>query len=285
VERHELTTANTVMETANSTAQVAGNSLGGFLIQLLTAPVAIVVDSLSYFISAVAVWQIRRPEPPLAIREGSGMRDLLASIATGVRFVLRDRILAPLVLAIGIYDLFWSAELALYVFYLAKDLQLGPGVIGLTLAAAGPGAVVGSALAGKAQRTLGVGGAIISALTLFAVAAWLIPLAPKDRTVAVPMLMAAAFLMYAGLQICTINVITTRQTIAPRELIGRVTASFRFMAFGTAPFGSMLGGLFGVTLGVRDGLFVAVAGLFLAPVVVMASPVRRLRRLPAAESK
>jgi predicted MFS family arabinose efflux permease len=280
VERHELTTANTIMEASSSTAQVAGQSLGGFLVQLLTAPIAIVVDSVSYLISAVAVWRIRKPEPPLAAREGSGVRQVVSSIAAGVRYVVRDRILGPLALAIGIYNLFGSAELALYVFYLANGLRLNAGVIGLTLAAAGPGAVAGAALAGKAQRTLGVAVTIITALTLFAAAAWLIPLAPRDRVVAVPMLMAAQFLMGAGLQLCNINVITTRQTITPRELLGRVTASSRFLAFGTAPFGSMLGGLLGATLGARGGLFVAVAGLILPPVIVLASPVRRLRRLP-----
>jgi MFS family permease len=283
VERHELTTANSVMETSSSAAQIAGSSLGGFLVQLLTAPIAIVVDSLSYFISGAAVWRIRKPEPPLSVRPGSGLRDVISSTAVGMRFVLHNRVLAPLVLAIGIFCLAAAAEQALYVFYLAKVLHLGAGIIGLTLAATAPGAVAGAALAGKAQRRLGVGRTIIGALTLFAAAAWLIPLASADRVVAVAMLMVAAFLMGVGLQLCNTNVITTRQMIAPPELIGRVTASFRFMAFGTAPFGSMLGGLLGATLGARGGLFAAVAGLLLAPAVVLASPVRRLRRLPEPE--
>lgn len=283
VELNELTAANTVMETSSSTAQVAGNSLGGFLVQLLTAPIVIIVDSVSYLISAATVWRIRKPELPAPASQGSGVRDVVSSVAAGLRYVVHDRILGPLALAIGFYMLFWSAELALYVFYLANGLRLSAGVIGLTLAAAGPGLAAGAMLAGKAQRTLGVGTTIITALTLFAAAAWLIPLAPHDRTVAVPMLIAAQFLMGAGLQLCNINVITTRQTITPRELLGRVTASSRFLAFGAAPFGSMLGGLLGATLGARSGLFAAVAGLFVAPAVVLASPVRRLRRLPVPD--
>lgn len=283
VERHELTTANSVMGTSNSAAQIAGGSLGGFLVQLLTAPIAIVVDSLSYVVSGIAVLRIRKPEPPLSVRQGSGLRDVISSTTTGMRFVVHNPVLAPLVLAIGIFCLAGAAESALYVFYLAKVLHLGAGIIGLTLAAAGPGAVAGAALAGKVQRRLGIGTTIIGALTLFAAAAWLIPLAPADQAVAVPMLMAAAFLMGVGLQLCNTNVITTRQMIAPPELIGRVTASFRFMAFGTGPFGALLGGLLGTTLGARGGLYAAVAGLLLAPAVVLASPVRRLRRLPVPE--
>jgi MFS family permease len=280
VERQELTTANTIMETSNSTAQVAGNSIGGFLVELLTAPVAIVVDSVSYFISGAAVWRIRRPEPPPPARASYGVRDVASSVATGLRFIRRHPVLGPLALAIGVDNVFWSAELALYVFYLARDLHLGAGVIGLTLAAAGPGAVAGAAFAGRAQRLVGVAGAVISGLTLFAVSALLIPLAPDDRAVAVPMLAVAGFLMSAGGQLCSINVITTRQTIAPPELLGRINASFRFMALGTSPFGSVLGGVLGTTLGARDGLFAAVAGMFLAPLIVALSPARRLRHLP-----
>lgn len=280
VERDELATANSVMETSGSVAQIAGTSLGGFLVQLVTAPIAILADSLSYFVSGAAVWQIRKPEPPLPARPRSGPRDVASATAVGVRFVLHDRTLAPLALAIGIFCLAGAAEGALYVFYLAKVLHLGAGFIGLTFAATGPGAVVGAALAGKAQRALGIGTTIISALTLFAAAAWIIPLVPANRAVAVPLLMVAEFLMGVGLQLCNTNVITTRQMIAPPELIGRVTASFRFMAFGTGPFGAILGGLLGATLGARGGLFAAIAGLGLAPAVVLASPVRRLRRLP-----
>lgn len=280
VERADLTTANSIMETSTSAAQIAGTSLGGFLVQLLTAPIAILADSFSYFVSCVAVWRIRKPEPPPTAGQGTRPRDIASSIAVGVRFVVTNRILASLALAVGIFCLAGAAEGALYVFYLANGLHLGAGLIGLTFAASGPGLAVGAALAGKAQRTLGAGATIITGLSLFAAAAWLIPLAPADRLVAVPMLIAAQCLMGVGLQLCNTNVITIRQMIAPPELIGRVTASFRFMAFGTGPFGAILGGLLGTSLGAHGGLVAAIAGLALAPAVVLVSPVRRIRRLP-----
>ncbi len=280
VERAELTTANSVMETSTSAAQIAGTSLGGFLVQLLTAPIAILADSLSYLVSCAAVWRIRKPEPPPTAGQGAGLRDIASSMAAGVRFVVNDRILASLALAVGIFCLAGAAESALYVFYLANSLHLGPGLIGLTFAASGPGLVVGAALAGKAQRTLGIGATIISGLALFAAAAWAIPLAPPSRLASVPMLVAAQFLMGIGLQLCNTNVITIRQMIAPPELIGRVTAGFRFMAFGTGPFGAILGGVLGTTLGAHGGLVAAIAGLALAPAVVLVSPVRLIRRLP-----
>lgn len=284
VERDDLTAANTITETSNSVAQVAGNGSGGFLVQLLTAPVAILADSLSYFISAALVWRIGRPEPaPASERDALTIRAAGRSIAAGVRYVRRHRILSALALAIGINNVFWAAEMAQYVFFLDRNLGLGAGFIGLTFAAGGPGAVVGSALAGRAQRALGVSGAIIGGLATFAVAALAIPLVPENKAVAVPILIAADFLMMAGGQVCSINVITSRQTMVPADLLGRVNAGFRFMALGTAPFGSLLGSLLGGTLGARDGILAAVVGMFIAPLLLWLSPVRKLRALPARD--
>lgn len=277
VERPQLMAANTVMETSNSTARFAGPGLGGILVQLFTAPFAILADSASYFLSAFAVWRIRRPEPPPSIERGGGLREIASSVATGLRFVRRSKVLGPLALAVGVNNIFWAAELALYVFFLARGLHLGAAVIGLTLAAQGPGAIAGSALAGHVQRLAGVSGAIIGGLALFAFSALLIPASPRQGIVAVPMLVLAGFLMAGGGQVCSINIITTRQTISPPELLGRVNASFRFMAFGTSPLGSLLGGLLGTLLGARGGLFVAVAGMFLAPLILCLSPVRTVR--------
>jgi predicted MFS family arabinose efflux permease len=150
------------------------------------------------------------------------------------------------------------------------------------LAAGGPGALAGSALAGRVQRRIGVSGAVIGGLSVFALAALLIPLAPSgDPAVAVPLLMVAAFGMPAGGQVCAVNVLTTRQLLSPEPLLGRVNAAFRFAGLGVSPLGALLGGLAGSVIGLRAALLAAVGGMLLAPLIVAVSPVRRLHDLPA----
>jgi predicted MFS family arabinose efflux permease len=249
----------------------------------LTAPAAIVADAVSFFVSAFSLWRIRRPEPKPEPGQPLGVRGMFSAIGVGLKFVAKDRTLGPLALAIGVSNLVWAAELALYIIYLAKGLGLPAQLIGLALAAAGPGALAGSAMAGKIQRKIGVSGAIIGGLTLFAVAALLIPAAPAhQRALATAMLMVAGFGMSAGGQVCVVNVMTTRQMMTPDHLLGRVNASFRFIGLGVSPLGSLLGGALGAILGLRLGLLVAVIGMFLAPLIVLASPVRRVRTLPSS---
>jgi predicted MFS family arabinose efflux permease len=235
-------------------------------------------------VSAFWLWRIRRsdPAPDPAAAGRLTLRELIAGMRPGLAFVGRHPILRPLAVAIGLSNAAWAAELALYVLYLARGLGLSPALIGVTLAAGGPGALAGSALAGRVQRRIGVSGAVIGGLSVFALAALLIPLAPaRDPAVAVPLLMVAAFGMPLGGQVCAVNVLTTRQLLSPEDLLGRVNASFRFAGLGVSPLGALLGGVLGSVIGLRAALLVAVGGMLLAPVIVAISPVRRLHDLPA----
>jgi MFS family permease len=286
IDRRLLMQGNTIMQSFASTAQVIGPSLGGFLVQVLSAPIAVIADALSFFASAFSLWRIRRHEPKPDRGGSLDPRRIIGDIGPGVSFVVRHPILGPLALAIGINNAVWAAETALYVLYLHRGLALSAALIGLILAAGGPGALAGSALAGRVQRRFGVAAAIIGGLATFAAGALLIPLAPgRHEAAAVGVLMVAAFAMSAGGQVCAVNVLTTRQMIAPDHLLGRVNASFRFVGLGVSPLGALLGGLLGATLGLRGGLLAAVCGMFLAPAIVAASPVRRLRSLPTGTSK
>ncbi|PZS36517.1 MAG: MFS transporter [Pseudonocardiales bacterium] len=280
VSRGNLMQANTIMESSQSTTMIVGPGLGGLLVQALTAPFAILADSASYLVSAFAVWRIRAAEPAPAAAEGARLSGIFGAVGAGLRFVVTDRILGPLALAIGWSNLVWAAELALYLLFVARGLGLSAALIGLTLAASGPGALVGSMLAGWAQRRISLSGAIAGGLALFAASALLIPLAPHRLPLAVGVLMLSGFGMALGGQLCAVNVLTTRQLITPDALLGRVNASFRFLALGVSPLGSLLGGFLGQAIGARQALLVAISGMFVPPLIVWFSPVRGLRQMP-----
>ncbi len=278
VDRRELMASNTRLETTRSAAQVTGPSLGGVLVQVLTAPFALLVDAVSFVVSALFTARIRSTEPtPATARRGVG--GVFADIWEGFRFLGTNPVLRPLAVAIGVSNLAWAAELALYMIFLVRGLDLPVSLIGITLAGAGPGTLVGSTLAGMASRRLGLAGAITGGLTLFSTAALLIPLTPRHAGIAVPTLIAAGFLMALGGQVCAVNVLTTRQSLTPDHLLGRVNASFRFLALGVSPLGALAGGYAGQVFGLRAGLFGAIALMFVAPLVVLLSPMRRVRTI------
>jgi MFS family permease len=276
VPREQLIGANTRLESSRSAAQLIGPTAGGALVQALTAPVAIAVDAVSFVASAVLVRLMRTPEPAHS-GQGLSVKSILASLVEGLRFVFGHRLLRPLAVAIAFNNLAWAAELSLYFIFLVRTVHLEPVWIGITLAAGGPGALVGSMAARRVRERFGESVAIIGGLAVFAAAAALIPLAAGGKVLEVPMLMLAAFFMSAGGQVCSVNVLTLRQSVTPNELLGRANATFRFVALGMSPLGALAGGLLGAAVGLRGALFAAIAGMFLAPVLLLFSPVRRAR--------
>ncbi|SCF60420.1 hypothetical protein GA0115259_1000811 [Streptomyces sp. MnatMP-M17] len=73
-----------------------------------------------------------------------------------------------------------------------------------------------------------------------------------------------------------------QQRYCPPELLGRLSASSYFLSYGALPLGALLGGVLGTTLGVRPAIWLLTAGVPLAGLILLASPVRGRRDLPVA---
>jgi predicted MFS family arabinose efflux permease len=279
VEREQLVDGNVRLEVSRSAAQISGPALGGLLVQALSAPAAVVADAASYGVSALAMTRIRTPEPTPEPADGAA-RGVRAEIAEGLRFVFGHPRLRLLVVCVGVGNLFWALQLAVLILFMSRGLALRPAVIGVVLAAAGPGALIGSLLAGRLLRTVGLGPTLIMALWLFGLAALLVPAAPHGPA-GVACLLAAEFLSALAFQVSSINFVSLRQAMTPGRLLGRVNATFRFVGLGISPLGSLAGGALGTLAGLRPTLLVAALGLLVSPPLLLLSPVRRLREVPA----
>jgi MFS family permease len=277
VGREHLIEANSRMESARATAQLTGPTVGGLLVQALTAPVAIILDGLSLLGSVLLLGRIRYREPVPAPPAGArGWRRAWAELVEGLKFLAGHRVLGPLMRAISISNVAWAAETTLYVIYLVSVLHLPASLVGVSLIGTGPGALVGALAAGPLARRIGVGGAICSGIAGFSLATLLIPLTPAVTSAALPMLIVAAFLMACGGAASAINVESLIQGSTPTQLLGRVNGSFRFLTVGLWPLGALLGGLLGSAIGPRAALFAAVAVLTIATALIWLSPVRRV---------
>src|ERR671931_2484054 len=122
VEPEQLIEGNAKLEISNSGASIAGPGLAGGLIQLVTAPLAVLADAISFLASAVFVGAIRRREPPPAgdqdrARARGGMR---REIAEGLRYVLGHRLLRWIAVTTASANLFSSMITAILVLYLVR---------------------------------------------------------------------------------------------------------------------------------------------------------------------
>ena len=270
----DLGEGNSRLETARSGAQVGGHALGGVLIGLLRAPLAVCLDVASFLYSALMVWRIPGPARP-ARRDASRPRQLpCREIVQGLRFVRRHRLLAPIAVTSALTNLTYAMSTSLLVTYAVRELGFSPERIGLAMALAGTGMVAGAVAARHAARRLGTGPAIVLGSLLTGAGPLLLPMA---SLVLPDALFVGGLLVQAvGLVTLNVNQVSVRQKVTPRALLGRTNATVRFLSWGALPVGALLGGVLAQAVGLRAAMWSsALAG---APVFLglALSDVRRL---------
>ncbi len=276
VDRALLVEGNAKLQASESMAEVAGPSVGGLLIQALTAPYAVLVDAASFLWSAGWVGAIQTKVPKPARKPD---RHLGREISEGLRFVIGNRLLRSIAMCTGWSNLCSSAVFAVYYVLLARELHLSAGVIGLIMSTSAVGGVVGSLLATRIARRLGQGPTIWVSAALSAPMTLVVPFVHRDWTLG--LLALAQIGLWAGVVIYNITQVSFRQGLCPPALLGRMNATMRFLVWGTMPIGALLGGILGSWLGVRHALLIAAIASCFAFVPVFLSPLRTMRSLPS----
>lgn len=284
VSREQLADGNAKLEISFSGSQLFGPGLGGVLVQILTAPFAILADAVSYLVSAVLIVMIRRPEPPPATDDGTAA-GLGEQIREGLRYVLGHKLLRPIALTTGIGNLFdlYGMVAAILTLYAVRDLGLSPAALGGVLAAANAGSLLAAAVNGRLVNRFGVGPVLAVSSVVPGLAVLMLPLATP--TTAVPIMVISLGLAGFAIAIYNVNQITLRQTVTPDALQGRMNATIRFLIWGTLPIGTFLGGLLGGVIGLRPTLILAGIGSTVASLPLILSSIRSLRSVPTAEAE
>ena len=277
IDREQLVEGNSKLELSRSAAQVVGPGLGGALVALITAPLAILVDSIALLFTTAMLLFVRTPEP--APRRADRRPGLWREIREGLHLVFRNPILLSIAATMATYFFFDSMAQAVYILYVTRDLGLGAGEIGLILALGNLGFLPGALLAGRIGRRLGVGPTLILSIGVCSVFGLLAPLAVPGF--AFPMLVLSRLGVAFGLPVFMINQISLRQSITPDRLLGRLTGTMKFVAIGVAPIGAFVGGALGSGIGVHASLALSALGAMTAVTWLVLSPVRRLRAAPA----
>jgi MFS family permease len=280
VGREHLIEGNTKLQASASAAAIGGPGLGGILVQVLSAPVALVVDAISYLVSAVNLLLIRVPEPPP--KRDRRARGLVHEIRAGFAALLGHRSLRALAGVAGAYNLFSQWIATLFVLFAVDELGLSASLIGMVIASGAVGALVGALLAGRMARALGVGPSIVLAVIIECVVMLPLGLVGGPTPVVLLVLLAIHVVNGCFVTMSSVHALAYRQAVAPEALLGRITAGYRFISYGSIPIGALAGGLAGEWLGLRTGLILGTVGLLTAAAFVLVSPLRTVRELPSA---
>ena len=278
VPRRDVVDANSKLSLSRSLSFVLGPSVAGFLVQLLTAPVTLLLDAFSYLGSALFLRRIRAQEPPV---EEDGRESVLGSLRTGFAFVLRDEFIRPQLLCVATINLFNFVFHAIFVLYATRELGVSPGLLGLVLGAGAVGGIAGALIAVRLERLVGLGPAFTIGSVLFPLPLVLIPLASGSETTIVIMLGVAEFFCSVGVMILDVNAGSLMLFRTPDRLRSRMSGTFRFVNYGIRPIGALIGGGLGTAIGLHTTLWIGVVGALAGVVWLVFSPIPRLREAPA----
>jgi MFS family permease len=273
VPREQLIDGNSKLMGSYATAQIAGPSIAGVLVQAITAPFAILVDAASFLVSAFALRSIRSPEPERRLERGRSLRHDLGS---GLRYVRDDPLQRAIAGSAATLNFFGAAILAVIVLYAVRELHLSSGLIGLAFAAGAVGALLGTQLAPRLSRRFGAGRTILLATIGFPPALAIVPLASPGQPawLAVTILAVAEAVGGVAVMLFDVNTAALRQALTPEHLYGRTAGAMSFLTQSAKPLGSLFGGVVATAVGLHPTLWICAAGGLLVIPWTVFSPVR-----------
>jgi predicted MFS family arabinose efflux permease len=278
--RERLVEGNSKLAASSSIAEIGGPGFAGALVQIVSAPFAILVDAVSFVASAFSLGLIRAPEPPRPPREATTR--VLREIAEGLRVVRRHALVFPLAARAIPDHVFGAFYAVLYSIYLLQELRLDPFILGIVISAGGVSSLIGSIFASRVVRALGIGRAILwTALAASAIGV-LTPLAQGPVAVAALMVFIPQLIGDGLKTIEGVGELSLIQGVVPDRVLGRVNATLDVVSHGIGyPLGAVAAAAIAEWIGVRGAIAVGWAGMAASLLFIVFSPIPGVRSAAA----
>ena len=273
VEREDYLAANSLVYGSRAATFMAGPSLGGLLIQALSAPAALLVDAASFLGSAGFLSRIAPVEPePQPPEPGH--------LTAGVRFIRRTPILLYELASVATVNFFNLAFFALFLLYAVRTLHVHAGTLGIVLGIGAIGGMLGAVVTRRLTDRIGIGPSYVVGLVLFPAPLILVPLAGGSHTLVLALLFLAEFGSGMGVMILDITAGSINSALIPSHMRARVQGAWTIVNYGVRPLGSLAAGLAASVFGIHATLWVATVGGALSALWLLPSPLPGLKVLP-----
>ncbi len=269
-----LLDANSKLTATQSAAEIGGKGLGGLLVQALTAPFAVLFNAAGYLVSAVAIARIDVDE---RVEREPG-RSIRREVAEGLRIVVRNKYLRPLVAESTTYNLFFEVFFVGLLVFAVRDLGLSPALIGIAFTIGAVGTFLGAWFGARVTGRFGYGRVLLVTFFIGNSASVLLVLM-NDEGSAMALLASVLFLMGVGTGIANVHATSLRQTVVPTALQGRVNAAYRMITWGAVPIGATLGGLIATLFSPHTAMLVGALGIPLGTIWIAFSAIPRVRSI------
>jgi MFS family permease len=273
VPRERFVEGQSLLNGSRALSFIGGPSLGGVLVQALSAPVAVLADAVSFLVSAFSLTRISPEEPPTETAEHGHLR-------AGASFIRHSPVMRASLLGTATINFFNFVFFALVILYANRYLHIQPGALGAAIAVASIGAVIGSIVTGRIGRRIGIGPAFVLGCFVFPAPLVLIPLARGPHWLVVGCVVVAEFGSGFGVMLLDITGGAIKAAVVPDRLRSRVSGAYMLVNYGVRPLGALAGGLLGAEIGVRSTLWIATVGAIAGVFWLLPSPLMQMRELP-----
>lgn len=275
LDREQYIQGSSLLNGSRAASIVAGNSVAGILVQALTAPIALLLDALSYLGSALFVGRAG------AVESSPAHQGEAASLAAGGRFIARTPLIRASLLASATLNLFNTGFYALLVLYATRELEMGAGAIGVALAIGGFGSLVGAFAVRRLSSRIGLGKALVFGFVLTPAPLLLVPVAAGTQAPAL-FVAVAEFFNGMGVMVLDVGLGSLYAALVPDQLRARVSGAFLLVNYGVRPVGALAGGLLAAAVGLHATMWVTAVGALAGVLWLLPSPMPRLQELPRA---
>jgi hypothetical protein len=287
VTRDQLSDGNAKLESTEAVAEITGPASAGALIAALGAPLAVAIDAASYLWSAWWLGRIQTiEEPPRDAAESASASAAIRGhdLRVGLRALFKNPLVRPVVLSYMVWSVAGGFFMALYTLYLLRVLHLSEALFGVIISMGGIGSLAGALVSRRLVAALGLGRTLLVTSSASLACGLLIPLAGSSLAggsfIAMVGMLCAHQLVGDGFSVAfVIQAVTLRQSVLPRQLLGRANAAFHLCTTGILPVAALLAGAIATLWGTSVAVWVGVLVGLLAPIFLW--PLRTLKELPA----
>ncbi|MFF3666085.1 MFS transporter [Microtetraspora malaysiensis] len=274
----DLLEGNARLQGSEAATRVIGRGAAGLVADAFGAVSGLLIDAVTFVVSTACLLSLRVREPvPAAPARGDTLR---RQIGEGLRFVVHDRYLRPMVMYGALVNLALMGYQGIQIVFLVRTVGANAATVGGLIMAGSLGGIAGALIATAVGRRFGTARGMLLLQLVTGPFALLLPLTTPGPGLL--LFAVGSFTVGAGIVACNIVLGGFRQSYCPPHLLGRVVATTMMLNHSTIPIGSLLGGFLGDLLGLRPTMWI-MAGL-LAPcsLILALSPMRSRRDLPGA---
>ena len=279
VSKESYLEANSKLSGTRSLSYMAGPAVGGLLVQILSAPVAIVVDALTFAVSAIQIGRLKVTPAPLEETD----EPLFKRALGGMRYLLTHPYLSASVASTTTVNFFNFIGSSLLILYASRYLELSPGLIGIALGAGASGGILGAIFAGALTKWVGVGRLVAISVVVFPAAIGIVALASGPIWLRAVEFGIAEFVSSFSVMCLDIPLAALGASVTAEAMRSRMTGAFISINYGIRPFGAVLGGLLGSLIGPRDTLLVSAVGGVFAVLWLLRSPIIKVTTIEALQ--